>query len=87
MSDETKNTSMWQRAKEMVKRVVQEAPMAILGVVSFSLLFMLGLVTLGISLMAGIAAIIAAKWQQRQMYNDIANPTDKRNDEEPIAAV
>ncbi|AMG28927.2 hypothetical protein AL542_00280 [Grimontia hollisae] len=85
MSDENSPPTTWQCMKVMIKRWSKEATEALFGVIVFSLLFMLGLVTLGISLLAGIAAIILAKWQQRQMVSDIANPQEKKTEAESIA--
>ena len=87
MNDEIKNTSKWQKAKESVKGFAEEAPTVILGAVSFSLLFMLGLVTLGISLMAGVVAVLMVKWHQRKMRNEAASQNENHTEEEPIAAV
>ncbi|OOE93400.1 MULTISPECIES: hypothetical protein [unclassified Salinivibrio] len=84
MNVENRNASKWQRTKEQVKSLVQKAPMAILGVLSFSLFFMFGLVILGMSLMAGIVAIIMAKYQQRQVVKDIPHPQSTTNQGESV---
>ncbi|MDD1795421.1 hypothetical protein L4D06_21330 [Enterovibrio makurazakiensis] len=80
-------SNLWLRAKAVSKRVRENGLTTVVGVVSFSLLFMLGLVTLGITLLAGVAAIVMAAWKQRQFENDVANPTHNNANDEPIAAV
>ena len=87
MNEEIKNTSKWQCAKETAKRVVEEAPTVILGAVSFSLLFMLGLVTLGVSLMAGVVAVLMVKWHQRKMRNETTSQKENNTNDDPIAAI
>ncbi|MEZ8141933.1 hypothetical protein A1OO_10365 [Enterovibrio norvegicus FF-33] len=80
-------SKLWLRAKALAKQVRENGVTAVVGVLSFSLLFMLGLVTLGITLLAGVTAVIIAAWKQRQFKNDVANPTDHNINNEPIAAV
>lgn len=89
MTEKTINQTFWQRTKNAVKTLRQEGPKALFEVFSFSLLFMLGLVTLGMSLLAGIAAILIAKWHQRKMQNEVAKPdfNPKEEHNQPITAV
>lgn len=49
MTEQTVKQTYWQRTKNAVKKLRQEGPKALFEVFSFSLLFMLGLVTLGMS--------------------------------------
>lgn len=89
MTEQTVKQTYWQRTKNALKKLRQEGPKVLFEVFSFSLLFMLGLVTLGMSLLAGIAAILIAKWHQRKMQNDVANPdyNPKEENNQPITAV
>ena len=87
MSESSMYSNMWKRAKNLSKNVRENGLQALGGVVAFSLFFMMGLVTLGACLFAGVAAIIMMKWQQRKAaQNDVANPTEESAPNDPIVA-
>ncbi|MFT5704952.1 MAG: hypothetical protein ACI8SK_000906 [Shewanella sp.] len=56
-----------------LKAIRENGPKSLLGLGSFSLFFMLGLVTLGASLLAGVAAVIMMKWQQHKAATTPSN--------------
>ncbi|KXF82386.1 hypothetical protein [Enterovibrio coralii] len=84
MTNTNKTSRIWIRAKTLAKQVRENGLGLVVGVVTFSLFFMMGLVTLGACLFAGVAAVIIAKWHEYKAKNDVANPVN--NTEEPIAA-
>ncbi|MGS0674181.1 hypothetical protein [Shewanella sp. 125m-1] len=72
-----------------LKILRENGPKALIGLASFSLFFKLGLVTLGASLLAGIAAVIMMKWQQHKaetMPTNVAEPTPTEQQNVPIVA-
>lgn len=73
-----------------LKSLSKNGPKALIGLASFSLFFILGLVTLGASLLAGIAAVIMMKYQQHKaetMPGDMAEPTPTEQQNAPVVAV
>ena len=70
-----------------LKAIRENGPKSLLGLGSFSLFFMLGLITLGASLLAGIAAVIMMKWQQHKaatMPSTVAESTPMEQPNVPI---
>lgn len=86
MSDSQKKSNLWLRAKTLVMNIRKNGLKEVVGVVSYSLFFMMGLVTLGACLIAGVAAVIIAKWQQYKKQNKVTKPTDAHEPMNPIVA-
>ncbi|PKF49236.1 hypothetical protein [Enterovibrio nigricans] len=86
MTESMKTSRLWMRAKSVAKQVRENGLGAIVGVVTFSLFFMMGLVTLGACLLAGVAAVIIAKWHEHKAKNDVANPANNVENDPIVAA-
>ena len=87
MSVSEKKFTLLSRARSLIMRIRKNGLKEVTGVLSFSLFFMMGLVTLGACLFAGVAAVIIAKWQQyKAQDNDIAEPGDAQEPNNPIVA-
>ncbi|MBW8185970.1 hypothetical protein [Shewanella nanhaiensis] len=90
-SDCINKSKLWSSKIRLgLKTVCENGPKALVGVVSFSLFFMLGLVTLGVSLLAGVAAVIMMKWQQHNEEtppNNVAEPATEEQENVPVVAL
>ncbi len=87
MSTSETTSGLWSRVRSTVMKIRKNGLKEVTGVLSFSLFFMMGLVTLGACLFAGVAAVIIAKWQQyKAQDNDVAEPGDAQKSNNPIVA-
>nr|WP_086940759.1 hypothetical protein [Thaumasiovibrio occultus] len=59
----------------------------VVGLITCSLFFVTGLITLGACMLAGVAAVIMAKWHLRQTPNDVANPVSGHQNDDPVVVV
>ena len=70
-----------------LKSIRENGPKSLLGLASFSLFFILGLITLGASLLAGIAAVIMMKWQQHKAETTPSNVAESTTVEQQTVPI
>ncbi|QIZ76473.1 hypothetical protein [Ferrimonas lipolytica] len=84
-----------QRLQQHLKAIKHNGLPAVVGLLAFSLFFVVGLVTLGACLLVGLIVVAFDKWQQRPIdataeQPDKANSATNdhsRSSDEPVAAV
>ncbi|MCF1426386.1 MAG: hypothetical protein LPD71_09845 [Shewanella sp.] len=65
---------LWTRLKLLLLNVRPKGLKGVAELLAFSLFFMLGLVTLGASLLAGAALTIFSQWQARKVQASATSP-------------
>ncbi|WP_257284738.1 hypothetical protein [Endozoicomonas sp. SESOKO1] len=88
MNSSDNKSTLWSRVQSTAMKIRKNGLKEVTGVVSFSLFFIMGLVTLGACLLAGVAAVIIAKWQHhKNRENDATEPANDQNpNNNPIVA-
>ncbi|WP_419536673.1 hypothetical protein [Endozoicomonas sp.] len=88
MNSSETTSGLWSRIRSTAMKIRKNGLKEVTGVVSFSLFFMMGLLTLGACLLAGVAAVIIAKWQHyKTRKNDLTAPADTQEpNNNPIVA-